>query len=99
MKLPVKSSIISVVQKLQPHIQKTFCAHIDGIFGSYAKGTMTENSDLDLLVTFLPKANLFHFVELSDFLSAQLGVKVDVISRNAIRKDYENSILETVEWI
>jgi uncharacterized protein len=91
--------VITKLHTLQPEVQQRFHARIDGIFGSYAKGTETVNSDLDLLVTFLPKATLFDFAELGDFLSTQLGITVDVVSRNAIRKKYRQSILDNTKWI
>ena len=93
------SSLRAKIEALQPILETQYRAHIDGIFGSYATGTASEKSDLDLLVTFLPHANLFQSVALDDFLSKELHVSVDIVSRRAIRKAYEKDILETTKWL
>ena len=55
-------------------------------FGSVAKGTNTIDSDLDLLVEFADKGNLFKIIELSQKLSEILGVKVDLVTKDSISK-------------
>ncbi len=56
------------------------------VFGSVAKGTNTIDSDLDLIVEFAGKRNLFKMVELSQKLSEILGVKVDLVTKDSISK-------------
>ncbi len=56
------------------------------VFGSVAKATNTENSDLDLIVEFTGKRNLFKIIELSQKLSEVLGVKVDLVTKDSISK-------------
>ena len=56
------------------------------IFGSVARGTATEESDLDLLVDFEPGRNLFDLVGLKQEIEEALGGrrKVDVVTENAL---------------
>ncbi|QTI70270.1 XRE family transcriptional regulator [Gordonia polyisoprenivorans] len=54
------------------------------VFGSVARGTDTENSDLDLLVTFLPDTHLGEVGVLIGELRELLGVDVDVVSDGAL---------------
>ena len=56
------------------------------VFGSVAKGTNTIDSDLDLIVEFAGKRNLFKMIELSQKLSEILGVKVDLVTKDSISK-------------
>lgn len=55
-----------------------------GIFGSYVRGEYSEKSDIDILVEFEKPVGL-KFVELAEFLESILGVKVDLVSRGAIK--------------
>ena len=54
------------------------------IFGSYARKDKTAQSDIDLLVEFDGPIGL-EFVTLAEELEALLGVKVDLVSVNAIK--------------
>lgn len=55
-----------------------------GIFGSYARGEENEDSDLNLLVTFGKRLTLLDLVGLEMELTEQLGIKVDLVTRNAL---------------
>lgn len=54
------------------------------VFGSVARRVDTEDSDLDLLVTFLPGTHLGEVGVLTSELSALLGIDVDVVSEGAL---------------
>jgi predicted nucleotidyltransferase len=49
-----------------------------GICGSYVRGEQTEDSDLDLLVTFTETPGLIEFVGLEHYLEDVLGLSVDL---------------------
>ena len=55
-----------------------------GVFGSYARKDKTAQSDIDLLVEFEEPIGL-EFVTLAEELESLLGVKVDLVSINAIK--------------
>ena len=56
------------------------------IFGSYIRGEQKEESDIDILVEFNKPIGLA-FIELGDFLSEVLGVRVDLLTPEMIRKN------------
>ncbi len=58
------------------------------LFGSQAAGRMRPDSDVDLLVEFLPgsKPGLLEMGALQDELEQRLGRKVDLLSRRAVEK-------------
>jgi len=57
-----------------------------GLFGSYARGEATTNSDIDLLIDFDQTKSLFELADISLFLKSLLGQKVDLIDRDSIKK-------------
>lgn len=61
------------------------------IFGSYARGDQTEVSDLDILVEFNDKIGI-RFIDLAEELEQKTGMKVDLVSRNAVKKGYLREI-------
>jgi predicted nucleotidyltransferase len=58
------------------------------LFGSFLRGDNTPDSDVDLLVTFDPRArwSLFDFVEIQEELSRLLERKVDLVSRRGLER-------------
>jgi predicted nucleotidyltransferase len=52
------------------------------------------DSDIDLLVDFLPGATLFDQVALIDALSATLGRKVDIVSERALNQYLRQRVLQ-----
>ncbi len=63
------------------------------VFGSVACGQDTADSDLDLLVTFRPGADIFDQGGLTAALEALLGRRVDVVSEGALG-ERDRDILE-----
>ena len=55
-----------------------------GIFGSYARDEQRLDSDLDILVSFEKRINLFDLIGIEMELSELLGIKVDLVSEQAI---------------
>lgn len=55
------------------------------VFGSVARGEDTLESDVDLLVDFLPGASLTDQFRLQEELAILLETSVDVISRRALK--------------
>jgi hypothetical protein len=57
------------------------------IFGSYARGDQRPTSDVDVLVEFERPIGGFAFIELADRLEELLGLKVDLLTPEMIRKN------------
>jgi len=71
------------------------------IFGSYLRGEAKEESDLDILVEFKhdAKISLLEFVELENYLSDLLGVKVDLVEKFALKPRIGKRILSEVVYV
>ena len=54
------------------------------------------DSDLDLLVTFHEPPSLLKFIELENYLSDLLGVKVDLVMQSALKPKIGKRILSEV---
>lgn len=70
--------------------------HADNVrvFGSVLRGEEREDSDIDLLVDFLPGSTLLDQAGLVEALSSVLGRKVDVVSARALNKYIKSRILQ-----
>jgi predicted nucleotidyltransferase len=55
-----------------------------GLFGSYARGEERTDSDLDVLVEFAERKSLLSMVRIERELSEHIGVKVDLLTEQAI---------------
>jgi len=66
------------------------------IFGSAARGEMRPDSDIDMLVEFLPDAeiDLVDYAGMMLDLSHLLGRKVDLVSKNGLKPLIRASVLE-----
>jgi predicted nucleotidyltransferase len=66
------------------------------LFGSAVRGEMTADSDLDVLVEFLPDsdADLFDHAGLMLDLAKLLGRRVDLVSKNGLKPLIRASVLE-----
>lgn len=54
-----------------------------GVYGSWARGDQTEQSDLDILVSLSEPLGL-RIVDLHEYLEQLLGVKVDLVTEGAV---------------
>ncbi|WP_394751706.1 nucleotidyltransferase family protein [Crenothrix sp.] len=64
------------------------------VFGSVVRGEEREDSDIDLLVDFMPGSTLLDHVDLIDALSTTLGRRVDIVSERALNKYLRQRILQ-----
>ena len=65
-----------------------------GLFGSYVRGEESENSDLDILVELEKPVGFFKFLELEEYLEELLGIKVDLVTRKALKPTIGRYILD-----
>jgi predicted nucleotidyltransferase len=62
------------------------------LFGSVARGEAGPDSDVDLLVEFDKPIGLFHFVRVQQRLEAILGCRVDLVMREAVKRQLRDRI-------
>ncbi len=71
------------------------------VFGSAALGAMRPDSDIDLLVEFLPDAqvDLVDYAGLMLDLSKLLGRKADLVSKNGLKPMIRDSVLDEARLV
>jgi len=89
-------SILTKLRELKPVTATRFKAKEIGLFGSFARGEQTANSDIDLLVEFEEGADLFDLVGLANYLEEALQQKVDIVPKRALRAELRESVLREV---
>ncbi len=90
------ASLLNLLRKYHKEIKRQYHVSYLGIFGSYIRDEQTESSDLDLLVEFSETPSLFRFIQLENYLSELLQVKVDLVMKNALRPNIGKEILREV---
>lgn len=93
-----RTDIETKLQQIKPILTDKFHVSRIGYFGSYARGQQTESSDLDLLVEFSQPVG-WGFFTLERFLEQSLGLRVDLVTREALKERIKESILNQVRYI
>ena len=78
MELTTKT-ITNILSGKSEYLAEAYGVKKIGLFGSYAKGTHTEASDIDIIVEFETPLG-FKFMEFADYLEELLGKPVDVLT-------------------
>lgn len=79
---------------LMPVLEEKYHVKSIEIFGSYARGEHSRNSDLDLLVTFSQPYSLWELLDVKEFLSKKLRLKVDLVPKDSIKPLLEEQITQ-----
>lgn len=98
MKLSQKQ-IENIIVNNKELLEKEYHVERLGLFGSVARGEETTASDVDVLVDFSKPIGFFKFIELEEFLSNQLGRKVDLVTRAALKPMIRDEILSETLYV
>jgi predicted nucleotidyltransferase len=90
------NSIMSILKELLPVLSDRYKVEELGVFGSYLRQEQSADSDLDILVTFSEPPSLLKFIEMENYLSDVLGVKVDLVMKDALKQAIGQQILKEV---
>jgi len=91
-----KNQFIRQLGEMLPNLQKKYPIKYLGVFGSYIRNEQTPQSDLDVLVEFSKPVTLLEYVRLELELSDALGVRVDLVSKTALKPRIGRHILAEV---
>ncbi|MBA2123789.1 nucleotidyltransferase [bacterium Unc6] len=68
------------------------------IFGSYVRNEQGAESDIDILVEFKKPVGLL-FIHLADYLEEILGIKVDLLTPEAIKPNRRRYVMEELIYV
>ena len=94
-----KEDLLRLIQAHQDQI-KAFGVSRLGIFGSFSRGQQKEQSDIDLLVEFVPEYKTFDaFMNLSFFLEDLFGRPVELVTSESLSPYIGPHILSETEYV
>jgi hypothetical protein len=87
------------IKNLKDILKKKYKVKNIGIFGSYVKNKAKKGSDVDILVEFEEPIGLFEFIELENFLGKKIGIKVDLVTKKALKPTIGKRIFKEVSYL
>jgi len=90
--VPVRE--ISEVCKLARPLFEIYKINHAAVFGSFARGNVKKKSDIDMLVSFEGKYDLFDIIGSKQDLEEALGRKVDLLTFNSLKNDEFSRIIK-----
>ncbi|MDP2364329.1 MAG: nucleotidyltransferase family protein [Ignavibacteria bacterium] len=87
------NKVLKELKSLLPEIKENYFVDSIEVFGSYAINKQSNRSDVDLLVSFTKTPGLLKFIELENFISDKLNLKVDLVMKNSIKPTLKSYIL------
>jgi len=99
-KVENKEQLIAVISKNRSTLAERFGVSDIAVFGSYIHGTQHRGSDIDILVELNREDKTFdNYMELKFFLSRVTGGKVDLVLKDAIRKELKQKLLAEAVYV
>ena len=93
-----KNTILLTLQELKPALYRDYAVKEIGLFGSFSDETNKEESDIDLLIE-LERPIGWKFFSLELYLEKIFNRKVDLVTKNALKDQIKESILQKVNYV
>ncbi len=94
--MTTKAQTLKLLKNNYSYLADEFDVAKIGIFGSVAKETSTEKSDVDLVVEFSKPIGL-KFINLADYLENLLQTRVDLLTQDGIDSIRIKSIADDIK--
>lgn len=91
-----KEQVIQILREKYAYLASEYGVKRIGVFGSYAKGSPIEASDVDVVVEFERPIG-FRFVAFAEYLEGLLGKRVDVLTLAGIQGIRVEGIAKSIE--
>ena len=93
-----RTEIENKLIEIKPILMNEYSVSRIGYFGSYASNKQTKKSDVDILVEFTKPIG-WKFFTLEKFLEETIGLKIDLVTKNALKEQLKDNILKQVRFI
>ena len=97
--MKTSTEIENILKKNMKNLKKDYNLRTMGVFGSFVKGLQQQNSDIDILVEFEKPVGLIKFLKLENDLSNILGIRVDLVMKNALKPNIGKRILKEIQYV
>lgn len=86
-----KKNILRILERNKEYLYSKYPIKSLSVFGSIAREEDSDESDVDLLVEFNDEIGI-RFIDLADEIESLLHRPVDLVSKNAVKPKYYQSI-------
>ena len=91
--------IKNTLQEFKPELARKYHVRSLGLFGSVVRNDFSPaTSDIDIIVDFSKPVGI-EFIDLANYLEQILRKKVDLVSREGIRKKYFEQIERDIVYV
>lgn len=80
-------TILEKLRAYKPTLEKKYPVGRIGVFGSYARGEATHESDIDIAVDITGPMGL-NFVAMANEIESLFGIKTDVVPHRSIKPEF-----------
>ena len=92
----VKAKLLEALRD-DPHVADVKSA---AVFGSFVRGQASKDSDIDVLIDFVPSAvvGYFELAQIQRNLGERMGRRVDLLTPQALSKYFREDVLREAEY-
>lgn len=93
------AAIKKIIRNQKDTLRERYNVQRIGVFGSYVRGDTHSRSDIDVLVEFSEPISLLKLVSLQNYLTDTIGIRVDVVPKEDLRKELKDGILKEAVYV
>jgi predicted nucleotidyltransferase len=93
-----KENVIEKIRELKPFLYQEYKVREVGLFGSFSQNLQSESSDIDLVIE-LEKPIGWKIFTLEIFLENIFNRKIDLVTKNALKEQLKDKILNQVVYV
>jgi uncharacterized protein len=97
--MKTRDEVLGILANQKSSLLATYPITKIGVFGSYARGEQTDESDIDVLVDYEKALTLYQLIELRDYLSELFAMKVDIVTKNGLKARIRERVLAEVIYL
>lgn len=91
--------IREIIGKNKGELKNQYGVKEIGIFGSYVRGKQKDVSDLDILIELEKPIGFVKFMKLEKRISEIIGIRVDLVTKKALKPYIGRRILQEVKYV
>lgn len=96
-----RSDILAFLAREKQQLKHQYRVAKIGLFGSYARGEETDESDIDIILEFLPKTENLTEIKssLKSLIMNEFGKEVDICREKYLKPYYRAQILKSAIYV